>query len=196
MEEKQEGNKVQAKKPVYKKWWFWLIIVLVVVAVIGGIGGAGASNNGNDDKGSNGNSDNNQTVNQQAYIGDTVTSGSLNFKVNKVENTKHFGSAYLGYDTEYNFILIYVEVENNSDSEINLTTSNFELKKGDSKYESHSGAIVLDNGFWVSESVGSNMKKNIVLVYEVPDSTTESEYVLSIKGSTFATKQSIILKQK
>jgi len=32
------------KKPIYKKWWFWLIIVIIIVGVIGGTQGVNTNN--------------------------------------------------------------------------------------------------------------------------------------------------------
>ncbi len=36
MKDKQAQNKV--KKPIYKKWWFWVIIVVVLSAIFGNMG--------------------------------------------------------------------------------------------------------------------------------------------------------------
>lgn len=41
-------DKTKAKKPIFKKWWFWVIVVVVVLAVGGTVGGTvgGGSSNG------------------------------------------------------------------------------------------------------------------------------------------------------
>ena len=31
-------NKVKSKKPIYKKWWFWLIVVVLLLGMIGNLG--------------------------------------------------------------------------------------------------------------------------------------------------------------
>ena len=33
---KRDENISEAQKPIYKKWWFWLIIAIIVFAGIGG----------------------------------------------------------------------------------------------------------------------------------------------------------------
>ena len=35
----------QGKKPLYKRWWFWLIVVLVVLGAVGTVGGNGSGSN-------------------------------------------------------------------------------------------------------------------------------------------------------
>ena len=45
----------KAKKPIYKKWWFWVIIGVLVIALIGG--GSG-DNSGTDNQGGSNSSDN------------------------------------------------------------------------------------------------------------------------------------------
>ena len=47
------------------------------------------------------------------------------------------------------------------------------------------------------EKIGSGLRKQIVLVFEVPDKSTESEYVLYVKGDgALAKKKKIVLKNK
>lgn len=187
MEEKQESSKV--KKPIYKKWWFWVVIILVIAVVIGVVSGSSGGN----DKGEGKDKTPNNT---RAYIGDTVTSSSVKFTVTQVDNVKRLGGEYLGYDTDYNFIIINLNIENDSNSEVSIYDDYFELKKGDTKYELHSGTAYVENGFWLIQTVGAKMKKNVVLAFEVPDKTTDSEYFLNVKGGSFSTKKSIVLKQK
>jgi len=64
------------KKPIYKKWWFWVIIVVVVIGVIGNLGGnsnktdSGSSNTSSTASTSQNNdsSKNDTTANEEAKI--------------------------------------------------------------------------------------------------------------------------------
>ena len=49
----------KAKKPIYKKWWFWVIIGVIVIALIGG--GSG-DNSGTDNQSGSNSSDNSSSV--------------------------------------------------------------------------------------------------------------------------------------
>lgn len=175
-------------KPFYKKWWFWLIIVVVVIAIIGAIAGTFSGKNNKE-----ANSDKTEQYN---YIGDTVKSGSVNFAVNNVSNTTLLGSEYVGESTENNFIVIELTIKNTGNSEVNLTNSCFVLIKGSSKYEIHTGSIYLDNGFYAFESIGSDIVKKIVIVFETPSKSTEEIYTLAVKGSSISKAANIVLSTK
>lgn len=60
------------KKPLYKKWWFWLIVAVVVLAILGNLGG-------NKDNTSNGNNTSSSTS--------TITNNSSN-ESSKIEAIK------------------------------------------------------------------------------------------------------------
>lgn len=175
-------------KPFYKKWWFWLIIVVVVIAIIGAVAG---TLGGKNDEG-----ENSDKTEQYNYIGDTVTSASMNFTVNNVSNMTLLGSEYVGVSTENNFIVIELTIKNTGKSEVNLTSSCFELTKGSSKYEIHTGSIYLDNGFYAIESIGSDIVKKIVIVFETPSKSTEEIYTLAVKGSSLSKAANIVLSTK
>lgn len=191
MAEIQENNVV--KTPVYKKWWFWVIIVVVVLAIIGGAVGAAAG--GSNDSADNKDNDKNNTTNN-FYIGDTVSSNSIDFTVTEVTNTKLLGTELFGYNTESNFIVVTVSVKNNNNDEKDILNSYVSLYKGSAKYEPHAGSVVLDNGFYITKSVGAQLTTTIVFAFETPTESTQDEYTLSVKGGSLATTQKIILKNK
>jgi len=37
------------KKPIYKKWWFWVLIVIIAIAIGGGIGSSNTKDQGKDE---------------------------------------------------------------------------------------------------------------------------------------------------
>ncbi len=171
----------KAKKPIYKKWWFLpaAAIVIIVAVII-------ATQAGGDKKGGS------QT--DTNYIGDTVVSSSVEFKVTNVDDTNSVGSGFLNETTALNFIVIELNIINKNNSEISLNSSNFKLKRGSSTYEPHSSGAYLDNGFWLILNVGSGIEKTITLVFETPTRSTSEDYILSISGSTFGSSKDILLK--
>jgi hypothetical protein len=198
-------SETQVKKPIYKRWWFWVIIVIVAGAIIGwtsaGVGGGEDDGNGNGNGGNgNGNGGNGNgngggpTTNY--YLGDKVTSGSIEFTAVSVDNKTLLGTEWVGESTENNFVIVEVKIKNVGNSEVRLIASYFELSKSTSTYEVHSGSIYLDNGFFLGETIGSGISKTIVIAFETPTTSTAEEYKLTVKGGALSTKQSIIVKNK
>ena len=172
-----EDNKQEQKPkvPFYKKWWFWLIIGLVVVGIIGsivgGTAGGSSSNNGN-------NNSSNSSQSSTYGMNQKVTVRNLEFTITGAYDTKMLGSSSLGATTENNFVVVTIVVKNISSSEITLLESNFRYYRGSNSYEAHSGGIYLDNGFYVTQSIGAGITKTIKVAYEIPSEYQKSDYVL------------------
>ena len=174
MEEKKQE---QPKTPFYKKWWFWLIIGLVVVGIIGSIVGGTAGSSSNNSGGNN----SSQTTSTYG-LNQKVVVKDLEFTVTSVYDAKVLGSTTLGAQTENNFVVITLTVKNTSSSEKTLLESNFRYHSGNNEYEVHSGSIYLDNGFYVTQSIGAGISKTIKVAYEIPSSYSKSDY-LQVKDS-------------
>lgn len=171
MENQEQVQKKSKKKKV-------LTVVLIVIGVLIAIGIISSL----------------FTEKENYYIGDNAIVNNIDFVVNKVENTKSVGSQYLGETTNYNFMLVYITVKNNSNSEIMLINSSFYLYKDDAQYETHYAGIYIDDGFYIHETIGAGISKNIVLLYETPNKHTDDTYQLSIKAK--GNSKRIILTQK
>lgn len=187
MEQKTTATeKQESKKPFYTKWWFWIIIGIVVIAIVGLSVGPLADDEKGDINNNNGNL-------KHYYIGDKVTVGNLEYTVNSIYDTQILGTALLGEQTQNNFIVISLTVKNIGNSEVTLTSANFEVLKGSAKYSVHSGSIYLTNGFYLMQSIGAGITTTIELAYEVPDLSTTTEYTLQVSQSYH--KEIIILSQ-
>ena len=127
MEEKQ----VKKKKPFYKRWWFILIIVLLAIGIIGSLGEEDV-NTSSETSGSNV-SDANNTSSTEASKSDVKKEENTILSVGEVGTVKNVsatlkevvesaGSAY-NKPTDGNvFVLCEFEIENNSDSELNISS--------------------------------------------------------------------------
>jgi hypothetical protein len=73
---------MKAKKPVYKKWWFYLIVIFVVIGIIGNMGGNDGDSSTSNTKGDV--SSNNSTNKSDNTKSDT----SSNNNINKSDSTK------------------------------------------------------------------------------------------------------------
>ena len=124
-------------------------------------------------------------------FGDTVKVGDFEYTVNSASNTTHVGSAYLGDDTENNFVIVNITVKNVGSSENNLLTKMMIYHVGNSEYEPHSSGIYLDNGFYVLQSIGAGLIKTVNVLYETPSQYTASDY-LQVKASSYSSKSANI----
>lgn len=109
------------KKPLYKKWWLWLVVVLAVMFVVGGIGSMS--------------SDTDQTSSDVKIIQSKSKTGSIVGEAKytiisiKQEHVKKDEDNYT--DAEYNFSDI-----KNYPSKYYRTTLNYNLKNvGDKKFD-------------------------------------------------------------
>ena len=177
MEENMQEQKI--KRPIFKKWWFWLIIGVVVLGIIGSIVGGTAGSSSNNSGGGN-----NTTQTASTYkMNQAVTVGDLQYTITNAYDTKQTGS--LGDVTQNNYVVITLVVKNNGSSEVSLTSSYFTYYRGSSKYEPSTQAMYLSsstNPFLVSEKVGAGISKTITVVYEIPSEYQATDY-LQVKYS-------------
>lgn len=110
------------KKPVYKKWWFWVIIVLVVSGIIGGatsepkkVGEVPQSSGENVTT-----SNTSGTVEERFNIGDKV---ELNDIVVTMTGIKESSGSQFNTPSDGNiFVLCSFVIENNSDKELSVSS--------------------------------------------------------------------------
>lgn len=159
------------KKPIYKKWWFWVIIVIGLIA----IGGSGNNNTDTVDKisqtSSEATAEQNSTENQasvsentSAKVGEEITTKNL-----KIAFTS--ASDYTGY-SQYSkpkdgnkVIKAEIAFENISSSDVSL--NNIECYADGEKCEAfYSGE---DYKSPALESISSGKKFKSIVYYEVPE---------------------------
>ncbi len=172
----------QTKKKFYQKWWFWLIVIIVIAAVIGAAAGGGGSDT--DD-----NTPPPTTENDKHYIGDTVTTGDTRVRVLNVYETTQ-----IGFDTtDYIFLVVVARVENLGSNERAYSSSDFVLKNGDLQYEVDSAGIYLDDGFWLTLTLGPGIADTVSFVYEIPRSYQYGNYYFEVDEGFLAVAQKIYL---
>lgn len=124
-------------------------------------------------------------------FGDTVKVGDFEYTVNSASNATHVGSAYVGDDTDNNFVIVNITVKNVGNSENDLLTKMMIYHVGNNEYEPHSSGIYLDNGFYVLQSIGAGISKTVNVLYETPSQYTASDY-LQVKASSYSSKSANI----
>lgn len=77
---KENGNVYVAKKPFYKKVWFWVLAILAIIVIGGAIGGGSGSDTSSTSENSSSSSSNNKAITQNAAFRkafDNITVGDL-----------------------------------------------------------------------------------------------------------------------
>ena len=179
--EPTQKEKINIKKPIYKKWYFWVIIAVVVLIVIGAVLG---STNANNDTQEDEDSNKNQTV---YYIGESVTIGSFEYTINGVYNTKTINTSSGLKSTENNYIRIDITAKNVDDKQRYLSTFGMKLLLDKKEY---SWSFITSD---LDTFVASGISRTFWLVFETPSESTEDDYFLQVGSNN---SQIISLKEK
>lgn len=117
----------------------------------------------------------------QVYLNETLTNkDGIQFKVTEVLNRKSFKNEYgYGIQTDYNFILVTIEIYNGDKTEYYVNPNNFYLlKTGGLKYTYDSRTFRFEDGM-SSDYIQPQLKGSYSLLFETPTKTTEEDYNLS-----------------
>ena len=177
-EETQEIEKPNAKqsKKIIKKWWFWLILGALVVGVVVAVTVPTV-----------------KASKKRTYgLNDTVLVRDLEYKITDIYDSKHIGNEHLGANTEQNFVVVTFEIKNDAKKEKTIMSENFEYFRGENKYSASTEGIKLgDNGFYILLDIEPTVTNTIQVVYEIPSSHEENDYILVRDRNT---KEKIYLK--
>jgi len=190
------SKEVKTKKPIYKKWWFWVIAVFIVAGAI-------ASNGGNDDSAAKDSGDNKSSVSspkaekKEYKIGDTVKVGDMQYKVTKTSASKKVGPSALQETANGTFLVIDLDIKNNGDESVTVDSSFFNLKLGSKTYKADADASMsanqkedgsIDNSFFLQDlNPGSEMSGKVV--FDVSEDVANSSGLkLQVQTGTFGTE--------
>lgn len=178
----QCGSKnTPTKRPVYKKWWFWVIIVVIVIGAVGA-GNAGPKKVGENKPAGTAaapqpdNTDSGTVSGGESkfYVGDRVELNGIVASLDAV--TESSGSAYNKPADGNVFVLCTFTIENNSSSEINISSIVCFDAYCDSYACNYSLSAQLEStGNQLDGTVAAGKKMNGTIGYEVPADWSELE---------------------
>lgn len=190
----------KVKKPLYKKWWIWVLAVIVVIAV---------STNGEDEaKTAEPNTSKEQPAKAEtsvkskpvkkevkvAGIGEVVKVGKVEFTVNSTSTAKNVGGEY-GQNAQGTYLLVNVTVKNSGNESITTDTSFFQLKAGEKTYDADSTASIYANeatDFFL-EQINPDLSATGVVVFDVSDELIANpELTLQVQTGFFGTETELI----
>lgn len=167
----------QEKKPVYKKWWFWVIIVFITAGAFGAKDNTPkkvGDNNGNS-------SSQEQTV---FKVGDVISYKGKEITVKSVDRNYNTGNEFSKPKEGKEFVRVHLFIENKSDEKMSYNAFNWEMQ--DSTGDIKSQTFAVDDNNLSSGELAKGGKKTGTIVFEVPKD--DKNLTLHHKDSFFSNK--------
>lgn len=182
------------KKPIFKRWWFWVVIVFVLV------GSLGACSSGSDDstKKEESSKTAETTKKEEAvhHIGEVVTVGDVEFTVNSITQTDTVGDQYLNTTAQNHFLMIDVTVTNKGNDPLTMSSSYFTLVNGEKTYEVNSDASIYNSANGESiifETINPDASFTGQVAYDITQETIDSpDLQLQVQTGILGTEKALI----
>jgi hypothetical protein len=178
------GDKV--KKPIYKRWWFWVLAIIVIFAFAnGGDDSAEPTSTGTTETNTADKKEEPKKEEKKAFgLNQEVAVGKLAYTVKSVEEQKELKMEYMdSLKTDGKFVIIEVTVKNGDKEARMIDGEMFRLVEGDgTEYETTTEADMYINdgdiGFFLQE-VNPKMSKTGKIAFEVPAEATDLQLQVS-----------------
>ncbi|MBS5951182.1 MAG: DUF4352 domain-containing protein [Clostridium sp.] len=176
------------KKPIYKKWWMWLIILLLAFILIGSLG------SGEKDKDSNTDStpqsettDNNKTDDTKEFysVGEEVKLGDNILIINSVEKSN--GSEWDKPKDGNEFVIVSVTIKNGGSSEISYNPFDFKMQNSQGQITDQAFTTINNDTSLSSGKLAAGGSVSGSIAFEQP--TGDSALVLKYKSNIFSNKE-------
>jgi hypothetical protein len=176
----------EAKKPNWFKKHKVLTVIIAIV-ILGGIAGAGGSktdNTSSNSSTSTGTSTQKTEEKTEFAVGETINIDSRQLTVTNVERNYQTGNQFSQPESGNEFVLVTVNIQNNSKSDLMYSTFNFQLQ--DTNGVKHNEAIMaITEGRLSTGTLAPGGKITGKLVYEVPQDDSGLKLVFG-SGSIFS----------
>lgn len=169
------------KKPIYKKWWFWVILVILIIG-IGGASGSGDTSEPNDAAANQPSQENNSTVEPEQpsepaevtyKVGDTAVAKSYTLAIEDLKVIES-GNQFIVPDDGNIFIEIPLTLENTSTSDISISSLLcFSAYVDDYAMSEDLIARTCTNLASMDGTVGAGKKMKGSLCYQIPEGWKE-----------------------
>ncbi len=163
----------QTKRPVWKRWWFWIGAVVVLVVVVSMSGGGDSQTT--EDAGGSGGGDTNSTSEAKAGIGDSVADGQFTFSVTDVKcGESSIGNGFLREEAQGQYCLVDMKVKNTGSEPATMDSSSQYMYIGDKEYTTSSDALLSlkdSENFFLQEINPGNAVEG-TMVFDIPKGGT------------------------
>ena len=179
------------KKPVWKKWWVWLIAIIVVFGVIGGndsdVDSAEQTILGTEVSSTEVNSTEKQTEEVKGIyaVGEEVKLGDNILIVNCFE--KFSGSEWDKPKEGNEFVVVNVTIKNGGSSEITYNPFDFEMQNSSGQITTQAFTTINNDTSLSSGSLAPGGQVNGTIAFEQP--IGDSGLILKYKANMFSNKE-------
>lgn len=161
-------NSQNNKKPWYKRFWVWVLIIIV----IGGIGSAAGGNKSDTPTSTTGDSAVSETkaaadTKTEFAVGETASFDDKSITITDVQRNYDTGNQFAQPESGKEFVLVTVEIANNSKSSMDFNTFEFKLQDSNG-VQLNESFTALSEGKLNSGSLAPGGKVTGKLAYEVP----------------------------
>lgn len=142
-----------------------------------------------------GGNDKSDNLNTSVKINEVVSDkDGVEFRVTSVDNVKTVGEGSIWeVTTDNNYIVLSIEITNKSDEPYDVNALRFVLICDGKEYQYGSDTLYTFENYMMMDTINPDISKVYTLVYEVPTTTNEREYVLKIKPVGFSDKDSVYI---
>lgn len=192
----ENGNVYVQKKPIYKKWWFWLLSIILIISISSAIFGDESKN-----KDSNSASISKKEEKKTYKVGDEVTVGKMGYRINSVEVVKSVGPSVYPTNAKDTFLVISLSVKNAGDKAVMVDSSFFKLKDGSKEFEADSMGSMsanqgedgeISNSFFL-QNLNPDVQLDGKVVFDVTEQQANAETnQLQVATGAFGTETELI----
>ena len=143
-----------------------LIVLIVIVSAVSG-GGETTTNTGNNDSGQNANQTPKEAEKTEFAVGETATFDDKSITITEVQRNYNTGNQFAQPESGKEFVLVTVEITNNSKNAMDYNTFEFKLQDSNGVQQNESFSA-LSEGKLNSGSLAPGGKVSGKLAYEVP----------------------------
>lgn len=164
-------NSQNNKKPWYKRFWVWVLIIIV----IGGIGSAAGGNKSDSPTSTTSGNTMAETkttdTKTEFAVGETASFDGKSITITDVQRNYDTGNQFAQPESGKEFVLVTVEIANNSKSSMDFNTFEFKLQDSNG-VQLNESFTALSEGKLNSGSLAPGGKVTGKLAYEVPKDDT------------------------
>lgn len=181
----------KAKKPIYKKWWFWVVIAVVGIVLIASVGGSETPTQTEPSQSESaasettaGQTDANDTAAEQSadeetqtqptdnvyHAGDTIDANGMMITYHKASEYVS-DNRYLQAEDGFMYIALQITAENKSSTDKYISSFEFECYADGTKVESYYGG---ENNF-EGGTLSAGRKAEGYIYFTVPEDAKEIE---------------------
>ncbi len=178
-----------AKKPIFKRAWFWVIIVIFII----GICAATSSKNNEPQKvgDSSGSSEQTTDTNNEFTVGDVISVDGQEISILSVERNYTPDNEFVKASDGKEYVKTNLQIQNKSTETKSFNALNWEIESSDGVINSYLKAALAqaDDSLGSGDLAANGIKKGSI-VFEVP--TGDSGLKIHFKPTLWSSKEVII----